>query len=255
MSSFLAVILFTLASLLSSTLAGDVSSLISPSMFNEMLKHRNDGNCPGKGFYTYNAFINAARSFDAFGTTGDINTRKRELVAFFAQTSHQTTGGRKGTPDGPFTWGYCFVKEQGDSDEDGYYGRGPMLLKHRYNYEQAGRAIGANLESNPDLVVTDPTISFKTAIWFWMTPHPKTKRPSSHDVITGIWSPSAEDLSAGRQPGYGVITNIINGKLECGKGSPDSRVLDRIGFYMRYCNLFGLRYGTNLGCKDQKPFD
>ncbi|KAM7516056.1 hypothetical protein LguiA_005639 [Lonicera macranthoides] len=124
-----------------------------------------------------------------------------------------------------------------------------------YNYEQAGRSIGAHLENNPDLVVTDPTISFKTAIWFWMTPHPKTKRPLSHDVITGIWNPSAEDLSAGRQPGYGVITNIINGKLECGKGSPDSRVRDRIGFYMRYCDLFGLRYGTNLGCKDQRPFD
>lgn len=92
MNKFLAVILFTLASLLPSILAGDVSSLISPSMFNEMLKHRNDGKCQGNGFYTYNAFINAARSFDAFGTTGDINTRKRELAAFFGQTSHQTTG-------------------------------------------------------------------------------------------------------------------------------------------------------------------
>ncbi|KAM7520005.1 hypothetical protein LguiB_018967 [Lonicera macranthoides] len=182
MKKIIAVILFTLASLLSSTSAGDVSSLINPSLFNEMLKHRNDGNCPGKGFYTYNAFMNAARSFDAFGTTGDVNTRKRELAAFFGQTSHETTGGWEGAPDGQFAWGYCFIREQGNSGA-GYYGRGPIQLTHKYNYEQAGRAIGVDLVNNPDLVATDPTISFKTAIWFWMTP--QGNKPSSHDVITG----------------------------------------------------------------------
>ncbi|KAH0971003.1 hypothetical protein GBA52_023159 [Prunus armeniaca] len=35
--------------------------------------------------------------------------------------------------------------------------------------------------------------------------------------------------SAGRVPGYGVITNIINGGLECGHGQ-DDRVASRIGF-------------------------
>lgn len=72
--------------------SADISSLISQDMFNEMLKHRNDGNCPGKGFYTYDAFIAAANSFGAFGTTGDDTTRKREIAAFLAQTSHETTG-------------------------------------------------------------------------------------------------------------------------------------------------------------------
>ncbi|PWA56880.1 chitinase [Artemisia annua] len=32
------------------------------------------------------------------------------------------------------------------------------------------------------------------------------------------WSPSAVDRSTGHFSGYGVITNIINGGLECGKG-------------------------------------
>ncbi|KAM7520003.1 hypothetical protein LguiB_018965 [Lonicera macranthoides] len=245
---FLIVILFTL---FSSILGGDVSSLIDSSRFNEMLKHRNDGNCPGKGFYTYNAFMDAARSFDAFGTTGDVNTRKRELAAFFGQTSHETTGGWPTAPDGPFAWGYCFVRE-GSQSGPGYYGRGPIQLTSKSNYELAGRAIRADLVNNPDLVATDPTISFKTAIWFWMTP--QWNKPSCHDVITGRWSPSAADQSAGRLPGYGVITNIINGGIECGKGSPDDRVLNRVGFYRRYCDIFGLDYGPNLGCKDQKPF-
>ena len=71
--------------------SADVSSLISESLFNELLKHRNDQAC-SKGFYTYNAFITAAQSFNGFGTTGDDATRKRELAAFLAQTSHETTG-------------------------------------------------------------------------------------------------------------------------------------------------------------------
>jgi chitinase len=31
-------------------------------------------------------------SFPAFGTAGDDETRRRELAAFFGQTSHETTG-------------------------------------------------------------------------------------------------------------------------------------------------------------------
>ncbi|KAM7520004.1 hypothetical protein LguiB_018966 [Lonicera macranthoides] len=183
-----------------------------------MLKHRDDDNCPGKGFYTYNAFMDAARFFDAFGTTGDDSNRKRELAAFFGQTSDETTGGWPTAPDGPFAWGYCFVREVGQSGPS-YYGRGPIQLTSKSNYELAGKAIGEDLVSNPNLVATDPTTSFKAAIWFWMTP--QWNKPSCHDVITGRWSPSAADQSAGRLPGYGVITNIINGVM-CGKGSPDA---------------------------------
>jgi hypothetical protein len=35
---------------------------------------------------------NVAQSFGCFGTSGDVNTRKREIAAFLAQTSHETTG-------------------------------------------------------------------------------------------------------------------------------------------------------------------
>lgn len=70
----------------------DLSSLISKSMFEDLLKHRNDDLCPAKGFYTYEAFIEAANSFGAFGTSGDPDTQKREIAAFFAQTSQETTG-------------------------------------------------------------------------------------------------------------------------------------------------------------------
>ncbi|XP_021743665.1 basic endochitinase-like [Chenopodium quinoa] len=242
--------------------SGDVGSIITPALFDQMLKHRNENSCPGRGFYTYNAFIAAARSFNGFGTTGDVTTRKRELAAFFAQTSHETTGGWATAPDGPYSWGYCFLREQGNPPaycDPGspcpagkmYYGRGPIQLTHNYNYDLAGKAIKADLINNPDLVATDATISFKTAVWFWMTA--QGNKPSCHNVIVGGWNPSAADQAAGRVPGYGVITNIINGGKECGKGQND-KVADRIGFYKRYCDILGVSYGNNLDCYSQQPF-
>ncbi|XP_059623389.1 endochitinase-like isoform X2 [Cornus florida] len=239
-----------------------VGSIVSKALFDQMLKHRNDGNCPAKGFYTYEAFIAAANSFEGFGTTGDA---AREIAAFLAQTSHEITGGSgwPGAPDGPYAWGYCFVRERNEPDYHcdsrkgpcppgkKYFGRGPIQLTHNYNYDKAGKAIKADLINNPDLVATDPIISFKTAIWYWMTP--QYNKPSSHDVITGIWKPSDADRSASRVPGYGVITNIINGGLECGKG-PNDEVADRIGFYKRYCDILSLTHGNNLDCYNQKPF-
>lgn len=75
-----------------SSSSSDIGKLITSSMFNNMLKHRNEGSCPGKGFYTYDAFIAAAKSFPGFATTGDTTARKREIAAFLAQTSHETTG-------------------------------------------------------------------------------------------------------------------------------------------------------------------
>ncbi|KAG5530078.1 hypothetical protein RHGRI_030445 [Rhododendron griersonianum] len=261
----LALISLSLLSILGAS-AQDISSLISKAVFENMLKHRNDAACQGKGFYTYEAFIAAAKAFGGFGTTGDVATRKKEIAAFLAQTSHETTGGWPTAPDGPYAWGYCFVTEQGNPPDycDGnqqqypcaagkkYFGRGPIQITHNYNYGPAGTAIGSNLLANPDLVATDPTISFKTALWFWMTP--QSPKPSSHDVITGRWTPSAADSAAGRVPGYGVITNIINGGIECGKGSTTQQE-DRIGFYKHYSDILGVGYGNNLDCNNQRPFN
>ena len=105
--------------------------------------------------------------------------------------------------------------------------------------------------NNTDLVATNPVISFKTAIWFWMTP--QSPKPSCHDVITERWNPSGADSAAGRSRGYGTIINIINGGLECGKGW-NAKVEDRIGFYKRYCDVLGVGYGNNLDCYKQRPF-
>nr|QGP73782.1 Endochitinase [Sedum alfredii] len=238
-----------------------ISGLISSAMFDQMLRYRNDPRCQSNGLYTYNAFITAANSFPGFGTTGDDATRRRELAAFFGQTSHETTGGWAQAPDGPYSWGYCFSRERNQAAycDPGYpclpgrlyYGRGPIQLTHNYNYLSAGTAINENLISNPDLVATDPVITFKTAIWFWMTA--QGNKPSSHNVIIGNWRPTAADTAAGRVPGYGVITNIINGGLEC-NGLNNAAVDSRIGFYRRYCDMFRIAPGDNLDCYRQRSF-
>ncbi|KAK6922523.1 Glycoside hydrolase, family 19, catalytic [Dillenia turbinata] len=241
-----------------------ISSLISRSLFDQMLKYRNDKGCPGKGFYTYYAFLDAANSFPSFGTTGDTNTRRREIAAFLAQTSYLTSGGWGSVPDGPYAWGYCYLEAQNSTGSycvnsskwpcvagKKYYGRGPIQIAYNYNYGPAGQALGVDLLSNPDLVVTDPTISFKTALWFWMTP--QSPQPSCHYAITGSWTPSTADMAAGRLPGFGVTINLIAGGNACGNGT-NVLAEDRIGFYKRYCNILGVGYGNNTDCSNQKPF-
>ncbi|KAM3316226.1 hypothetical protein ACQJBY_034388 [Aegilops geniculata] len=97
--------------------SGSVASIVTRDAFYSMLRqghHGGGGGCDGGAFYIYDAFVEAASTFRGFGTTGDQATRRRELAAFFAQTSHKTTG-------------YCWVKQRSPAG-DPYYGRGPMQL-------------------------------------------------------------------------------------------------------------------------------
>lgn len=51
------------------------------------------------------------------------------------------------------------------------------------SYAQAGPALGLDLLNNPDLVHTNASVAFQTALWFWMTP--QDPKPSCHAVMTG----------------------------------------------------------------------
>ncbi|KAJ1298931.1 hypothetical protein BS78_01G491900 [Paspalum vaginatum] len=253
-----AVLIFAGAALLAAASGASgqqgVGAIITRSLFESMLSHRRDRGCQG-AFYTYDAFIQAAAKFRDFGTTGDEQTRRRELAAFFGQTSRQTTGGWPDAPDGPFAWGYCRVKEQSATPaEPRYYGRGPIQLTHKYNYELAGKALNLNLMDDPDMVSRNPVVAFETAIWFWMTP--QSPKPSCHDVMTKSWKPSAADRAAGRLPGYGLATNIINGGTECGKkGGRTKGDENGVRFYSRYCHMLTVAdQGGNLYCDNQQPY-
>nr|BAV60252.1 chitinase [Euphorbia tirucalli] len=242
-----------------------ISTLIDQTLFNTIFLHKDDDACGGKNFYTYTAFIEAADHFPEFGNTGDVETRKREIAAFLAQTSHETTGGWPDAPDGPYAWGLCWKEELNppsiycDPNNSqwpcypgkSYHGRGPIQLSWNYNYGPAGQALGFDGLQNPELVSSDSVISFKAALWFWVTEQPP--KPSCHSVMTGGYIPSEDDIAANRLAGYGLVTNIINGGLECGIPD-DPRVNDRIGFFERYCQLFDVSTGPNLDCANQKPY-
>jgi chitinase len=81
----------------------------------------------------------------------------------------------------------------------------------------------------------------------------EAKATAAHAVMAGLWTPSADDANAGRQPGFGMTVNIVNGGLECNWGV-DYRVQDRIGFYDRFCSALGVSQGSAVDCYSMRPY-
>ncbi|WVZ96180.1 hypothetical protein U9M48_041849 [Paspalum notatum var. saurae] len=242
------------------------SSIVTPKLYGDMFPHKDDAACPAHNFYNYTPLARAAERFPAFGAEGDAATRRREVAAFLAQISHETTGGWATAPGGPFAWGLCFKEEINPPSNycdatstqwpcvagKSYHGRGPIQLSWNFNYGPAGQALGFDGLGDPELVAGDPGVAFQTALWFWMTPRPP--KPSCHDVMVGRYYPSADDVAANRTAGFGLTTNIINGGVECGPAGAPQAVADRIGFFKRYCAMLGVDTGPNLDCAQQKPY-
>ncbi|KAK3135697.1 hypothetical protein QOZ80_5BG0422350 [Eleusine coracana subsp. coracana] len=238
--------------------SGGAGSVVTRELFERMLPCHD---CPDRDFYTYDAFLAAARSFPAFGATGDEDARKREVAAFMAQAAHGTSSSSGGASS--YAGGFCYKEAQGVTSNyctptaqfpcapnKTYHARGPMQISYNYNYGLASQAIAEDLLRNPELVSTDPVVAFKTALWQWMTPGDRNQ-PSCHAVITGLWTATPPHKAAGRVPGFGLTTNILTGGRRCA-ADDDTR---RVGLYKRYCDLLGVGYGPNLGCRGQVPFD
>jgi hypothetical protein len=182
--------------------------------------------------------------FDEFGENANTVTEKKELAAFFAQIAHETRNGNNGA----FNDGLMLLAEQNASSDYSsdnkiypavpgkkYFGRGPLQLSYNGNYGFVSDCIFGNkatLLNEPDLITKNAVIAFKSAICFWMMP--QGAKPSAHQVMTGQWSPAAADRDNGRVPGFGMVTNIINGPLECNRGEGQENMLDRIGYYRAF---------------------
>ncbi|MCA9715175.1 MAG: hypothetical protein KC468_10885 [Myxococcales bacterium] len=246
----------------------DVSDVLSQADWDEMFLHKDDPACSGV-VYTYQGLLDAAEGYPLFACEGGAEVRAREVAAFLAQISHETTGGWPQAPDGPYAWGLCFIEEVGCENNacpqycdannmqypcapgKTYHGRGAIQLSWNYNYGQAGDALGVDILANPELVASDSALALQTALWFWMTE--QLPKPSAHDVMVGNWTPTPQDESMGRVPGFGMTTNIVNGGLECGMPTPPA-VADRVGFFMRYADLLAIDPGENLYCDQMAPY-
>ena len=69
---------------------------MSSSTYGQIFGIKDLAECKHRGFYTYSSFISAAGSYKGFGTSKDAATNKREVAAFLAQVSHETTGALRG---------------------------------------------------------------------------------------------------------------------------------------------------------------
>jgi len=256
-----------------------IASWFTKADFAAFFPNIDNAACSGKNFFTHAALLQAASHFPSFANTGDLQRDKRELAAFLGQTSHETTGGWATAPGGPAAWGYCFKEEVGCAGGKctqycvggnpcrqfgydctcvpgkTYNGRGPVQLSYNYNYGQASKSLfgdPAVLLQDPDQVANNATLAYLTGLWFWMTP--QSPKPSCHEVMAGTWSPTAADTAAHRVAGYGLVTNIINGGLECG-GATDHRVEDRVNFYKRFAELLNVPVDVaTLYCNNMSPW-
>ena len=233
----------------------------------------------------YNAEWNLEVKEDTVGTIryadfcaeGTLETRKRELAAFFAHVAHETGGGWEGAPNGgQYAWGLYWREEvawQTDPKNatlgyvdagnvtyppypgKSYHGRGPIQVSWNYNYGQVSEFLYGDkniLLRAPELVLSSGDVAFRTAIWFWM--YPQGNIPASHDIMTGKWKPNAADIAAGRDKSrFGATINVVNGVQECGHGA-DERVADRVGHFKWFSGIFGISLESALDCNSQQPF-
>ncbi|XP_023001456.1 endochitinase EP3 [Cucurbita maxima] len=202
-----------------------VADFVTEEFFNGILNQA-DAGCAGRGFYSRATFLEALQSFDRFGRIGSVDDSKREIAAFFGHVTHETGH-------------LCFIEEIDGATKDycdeentqypcnpskGYFGRGPIQLSWNFNYGPAGESIGFDGLNNPEIVATNPVVSFKTALWYWMN----FVRP----VIN---------------QGFGATIRAINGALECDGGN-SATVQRRVEYYTQYCNQLGVAPGDNLTC-------
>lgn len=209
-----------------------LGSVVSSSQFNSMFPNR-------IAFYTYGALVDAANSFGSFSNSSNMTIRKREAAAFLANINHESDQLRAVREYN--TAYYCNYCDWGASygcpaGQCNYYGRGPMQLSWNVNYKSTGDAIGVNLLANPDLVATNATIAWKTAVHYWMTnPGPNSMPANRGITCTDSWC------------GFGQTIRSINGALECDGKRPDL-VEKRVQKYRQICDMLGVSYGNNLYC-------
>ncbi|GLT91588.1 hypothetical protein SLE2022_094680 [Rubroshorea leprosula] len=202
-----------------------VPDVVTPEFFNGILNQA-DASCAGKNFYSRDAFLEALNSYSQFGRTGSTDDSKREIAAFFAHVTHETGH-------------FCYIEEIDGASKDycdesntqypcnpnkGYYGRGPIQLSWNFNYGPAGNSIGFDGLNSPETVATDPVISFKTALWYWV---------NNVEPVLG--------------QGFGATIRAINGALECDGGNA-ATVQARVSYYTQYCSQLGVSTGDNLTC-------
>ncbi|KAL0456521.1 UNVERIFIED_CONTAM: Chitinase 5 [Sesamum latifolium] len=207
-----------------------VSNIVTDAFFSR-IANQAGGGCPGRGFYTRAAFLEAARAYPVLEQwallmipSGKLQRCSRmSLMRLDVNMCYieEINGASKAAE-------YCDRQNEQYPCKPGkgYYGRGPIQLSWNYNYGAAGESIGFDGLNNPEIVAHDRTVSFKTALWFWMN--------QCHGIMTS-------------GQGFGATIRAVNGPKEC-DGTDPGTVSARVQYYRDYCNQLHVDPGTNLRC-------
>ncbi len=137
-------------------------------------------------------------------------TSPTQQAAFVAQLAHES-GGFKYMEELASGANYEGRRDLGNTrpgDGRRFKGRGPIQLTGRANYRAAGKALGLDLERNPELV-SRPEVGFRVAAWYW----------NSRNI----------NKAAGRGD-FRRVTKLINGGY--------NGYADRVSYYQRALRSF-----------------
>ena len=208
-----------------------ISRYISETEFDRLFPQRDP-------LYSYSALLEAGSAFPVAFSVGSETTRRRELAAFLANVSHETSNMKLIREANTANWPlYCDPSNHPCLPGRHYYGRGPIQLSWNYNYAAAGAALGFDLSGDPDLVVSDSVVAWKTALWFWTTQNGSGQLPAHEAMTLG--------------EGFGETIRSINGALECGKKQGDlefAQMQHRVELYQSLAAALGVPDGEVSGC-------
>lgn len=189
-----------------------------------------------------------------FANTGDDQTDRRELVAFFSHKFKETARLQVWEEAAVDPYADCTNVNFPCQPGARYHGRGPVQISWNFNYGPFSEWFYGDkmiLLRNPERVDPEGPMGFIAAFWFWMTPRDFTSgAPISGSIRTRDaiihWTDGKMNAlyNDGRDydavAGLGLSTNVINGGIEC-RGGSDSP-LWRVIYYL----TVAARMGVNI---------
>jgi len=109
--------------------------------------------------------------------------------------------------------------------------RGPLALSgvlDTYHFSTHAQGLAVNVDGSamkkPATVLGDANAGsyayWLSAVFKWMVP--MGGRPAPHNIMTGLWEPSAKDAAAGVPEGFGAVTKLLAPDV-CGSASKGQR--------------------------------